>query len=277
MKMLTDTPEQVARQQAEIYLALPPERKLAVIDSMYRSGRELADLGLRLRNPSATDRECLENWIRLTVPREYVQQLLEVAVDTPESAVQEVRFLARKLAALPAEVIIGGSVAGSMYTNPRHTQDADVSVEPFPGREEELVRLLEEDYFVSLSAVKSAVARRSTFNVIRKATTFKIDVFIQGSRSFDKASRERKRPLPTDFPGDTVVYVHSPEDIILQKLAWYRLGNEVSDRQWSDILGILRAQSAYLDSAYLNHWAADLQVDDLLVRAREELERQSQS
>jgi hypothetical protein len=274
--MLTDTPVEVAEQQAAIYRALPLARKLAIIDSMYRSGRELADLGLRLRNPDATTRECLENWVRLTIPAEHVEQLLEVVVDTPESAIQEVRHLARKLSAMQAEIVIGGSVAGSMYSSPRHTQDADVSLEPFPGREEELVRLLADDYVVSLPAVKSAVLRRSTFNVIRKATSFKIDVFIQGSRPFDLASRARRRPLPGDFPGDTVVYVHSPEDIVLQKLAWYRLGNEISDRQWADVLGILRMQRGRLDGEYMAHWAGELNVGDLLRRALGELETETQ-
>jgi hypothetical protein len=270
--MLTDTPSDVAEQQAALYRAMPLARKIAIIDGMYRSGRELADIGYRLRHPEATPRECLENWVRLTIPREHVDQLLEVVVDTPESAIQEVRHLARKLAAMNAELVIGGSVAGSMYSNPRHTQDADVSLEPFPGREEELVRLLSDDYVVSLPAVRSAVERRSTFNVIRKTTSFKIDVFIQGSRPFDRASRQRRRPLPAEFPGDAIVYVHSPEDIILQKLAWYRLGNEISDRQWTDILGILRMQRGHLDGDYLEHWAKELGVGDLLRRATEELD-----
>ena len=273
--MLTDTPVEVAEQQAAIYRALPLARKLAIIDSLYRSGRELADTGLRLRKPGATTRECLENWVRLTIPAEHVEQLLEVVVDSPESALQEVRHLARKLSAMQAEIVIGGSVAGSMYSSPRHTHDADISLEPFPSREETLVRLLEDDYVVSLAAVKSAVERRSTFNVIRKETSFKIDVFIQGNRPFDNASRARRRALPGDFPGDAVVYVHSPEDVVLQKLAWYRLGNEISDRQWADVLGILRTQRGQLDGEYMTHWVSELKVGDLLRRARCELETET--
>ena len=65
-------------------------------------------------------------------------------------------------------------------------------------------------------------------------------------------------------------YVASAEDIILAKLEWYRLGGEVSDRQWRDILGVLKVQAGRVDLDYLRHWAAELKVDDLLQRALKE-------
>ena len=64
----------------------------------------------------------------------------------------------------------------------------------------------------------------------------------------------------------TTVYVKSPEDTILRKLLWYRMGGEVSDRQWSDILGVLQVQGGRLDREYLAKWAAQLRVDDLLAQ-----------
>ena len=64
--------------------------------------------------------------------------------------------------------------------------------------------------------------------------------------------------------------IATAEDIILAKLEWYRLGNEVSERQWNDVLGLLRLQGAALDLAYLRSSAADLGIADLLDRARRE-------
>ena len=66
------------------------------------------------------------------------------------------------------------------------------------------------------------------------------------------------------------IYVTSPEDIVLAKLEWYRLGNEISDRQWMDILGVLRVKTGDLDLKYMHKWADELSVSDLLERALQE-------
>jgi hypothetical protein len=53
----------------------------------------------------------------------------------------------------------------------------------------------------------------------------------------------------------------------LNKLAWFRMGGEVSERQWNDVIGVLRVQANALDVPYLTHWAAVLGLADLLERA----------
>jgi hypothetical protein len=164
------------------------------------------------------------------------------------------------------EVVLGGSVAASMYAKPRYTQDADVSVRAFPGRESEVVRCLEDNYLVSLVAVQSAVAKRRTFNALNKTTTFKIDVFIPADRPFDLSAFARKRPVAPQIPSDAPLFVYSPEDVVLHKLAWFRLGNDVATQQLKDVVGILLVQRAAVDIVYLRQWATELGVTDLLER-----------
>ena len=67
--------------------------------------------------------------------------------------------------------------------------------------------------------------------------------------------------------GDSSIYIYSAEDIILQKLRWYRMGMGVSDRQWRDLLGVLKVQALRLDFEYLQHWGSYLELGDLLERA----------
>ena len=61
--------------------------------------------------------------------------------------------------------------------------------------------------------------------------------------------------------------VASPEDILLAKLEWYRMGGEVSERQWRDVIGVLRVQAGVLDVDYLQRMARELEVADLLEQA----------
>jgi len=66
--------------------------------------------------------------------------------------------------------------------------------------------------------------------------------------------------------------VLSPEDVVLAKLEWFRLGGEVSERQWRDVLGVMKTQQGILDVVYLREWAGRLEVADLLAQALEEMD-----
>ncbi|HTU91380.1 MAG TPA: hypothetical protein VMF69_14965 [Gemmataceae bacterium] len=163
---------------------------------------------------------------------------------------------------------VGGSWASSLLGKPRFTADADITVEPFLGNEAAFCAAFGEDYYVSLPMIQDAIRRRSSFNIIHWPSGFKVDLFIRKDRPFDASVLARRHvyPLPE---GQTFILV-SAEDIILLKLEWYRLGGGTSERQWSDILGVFQVQAGKLDQAYLDHWAADLGVSDLLQRARQE-------
>ena len=161
---------------------------------------------------------------------------------------------------------IGGSVASSLNGIPRLTIDVDLVTNLKLEHVRPLVRLLEAEYYIDEDAVRDAVKRRSSFNVIHLGSILKIDVFVAKSRVFDQEEFLRVQ-LKTLEGSDRPFYVASPEGTILNKLEWYRMGGEVSDRQWNDILGVLKVQGANLDMAYLQRWAVALKVSDLLERA----------
>ena len=66
---------------------------------------------------------------------------------------------------------------------------------------------------------------------------------------------------------DRCLYVHSPEDILLQKLHWFRLGGGTSERQWRDVVAIVLVQGSRLDRDYLSSVAERIGVTQLLQRA----------
>jgi hypothetical protein len=111
------------------------------------------------------------------------------------------------------------------------------------------------------------VAERRSFNLVHLATKFKIDIFVSPRRAFDRQAAMRARVEPLGDSDDAPqLPVATAEDIALAKLDWFRRGGETSERQWTDVIGILRV-SGNLDRAYLQRWAIALGVADLLDRA----------
>ncbi len=148
----------------------------------------------------------------------------------------------------------------------RATLDADLIADLHQEQVRPLVARLQIAYYIDEDMIRDAIRRRSSFNIIHLDTMLKVDVYIPKSRSFD---REELRRVQQEVlaEGTRPFYVASPEGTILNKLEWYKMGGEVSDRQWNDILGVLKVQGDHLDMAYLQRWAAVLQVTDLLERA----------
>jgi hypothetical protein len=161
---------------------------------------------------------------------------------------------------------IGGSVASSLYGLPRLTIDVDLVADLRLGHVRPLVKQLQTTYYIDEDMVRDAIRRHSSFNIIHQDTILKVDVFIPKSRLFDQEELHRVQSKVLEG-SDRTFFVASPEGTILNKLEWYRMGGEVSDRQWNDILGVLKVQGTNLDINYLQKWAANLNVTDLLERA----------
>ncbi|HEY5503581.1 MAG TPA: hypothetical protein VIK28_00375 [Sedimentisphaerales bacterium] len=161
---------------------------------------------------------------------------------------------------------LGGSMASSVYGTVRFTQDADITVEPFEPTAEKLFETLKADFYISSDTMYQALKNRGSFNIIHFATAFKIDVFIQTDNDFQKQMLSRGRKLRLGN-GDKEVSFVSPEDIILLKLDWFRQSGCASQRQWSDVQGVLTGQAKSLDFEYLKNWAKKLGLAELLVKA----------
>jgi hypothetical protein len=166
---------------------------------------------------------------------------------------------------------LGGSLASSLLGVPRATLNADIVADIEPDHVATLLRNLGDVWYADESAIREAIERRSSFNLIHYATAIKLDVFIPKRRKFEAGEFARARRIPVAADSDIQIPVCSIEDIVLAKLEWFRLGGEHSERQWSDILGVLRVNATTLDRCYLREGATDLMVTDLLERALESI------
>ena len=172
--------------------------------------------------------------------------------------------IAEKLSAAKIPFMLVGSVAASYHGHPRSTLDIDAVVD---ADEENLCRFalsLGPGYYVSEEAVRQAVRSRSVFNIIDEASGYKAAFIVRKNRPFSQT--EFKRRIRVRLL-DQVLDIASPEDVILAKLEWSKLGE--SERQWNDALQVARTQREHLDLHYLEKWAAELGVTELWNRMRE--------
>jgi len=162
---------------------------------------------------------------------------------------------------------VGGSLASSAFGVPRATLDVDIVADIKPEQVIKVSDLLKEEFYVDPDMIFEAIQRQSSFNLVHLETLFKIDVFSLKDRPFDRQAFSRRVEKIVSEDPSQALFFSTPEDIILYKLEWYRAGEEISDRQWGDVLGVLKVQGSELDWPYLRQWAAKLGVSDLLEKA----------
>jgi len=178
------------------------------------------------------------------------------------------RPVADALETLGVAYFIAGSLASATHGVPRASLDVDLVADLQTQHVEPLVALLADAYYVSEPLVRTAVRDRRSFNLIHLTSMFKVDVFVSKGRPVDREAQARARlEVIGQEPGARRYPVESAEDTVLSKLEWFRAGGEVSERQWLDVVGILRTQAHGLDEAYLERWAATIGVGDLFERA----------
>jgi hypothetical protein len=184
--------------------------------------------------------------------------------------VQVALIVAEALETCLVRYLVGGSLASAVGGEPRSTLDVDLVVELTENDIEPLVVALGDRFHVDADSLRRAVRERSSANIIHYETSTKVDLFIAGGTPLDRLQMDRRQRVRVSTNPERWLHVYTPEDIVLQKLRWYRMGNEASDRQWRDILGVILVQGERLDHAYLQDNADAFGVSDLLQRALSE-------
>jgi len=127
--------------------------------------------------------------------------------------------------------LVGGSLASSISGEPRSTLDVDIVVAMTDSDVATIVDGLRVEFDVDEHAVAPAVRERSSVNVFHRASAIKVDIFVMGGSPLDDEPMNRRQRVQVTADPDRYLYAYTPEDILLQKLRWFRMRHEISDRQ----------------------------------------------
>jgi hypothetical protein len=262
---------------AEMYLfglwkALTLTQKVNRLISWTKGCLELSLIGLKQRYPDASPSKLRYEFARVTLKSHFPDSIYQIIsqyhhtlmLTDPISLALDV---AEILNALDIPYLIGGSVASTLMGEMRATEDVDIVADLKIEKVVQLLQSLQPRFYVSENAVQDAVRYKRSFNLIDNESLGKVDIFILKDQPFPQIEFQRRRSQLVRQNPDQMLVLPTPEDIILQKLTWYRMTKNESQRQWRDVLGVLKLQGDRLDFEYLQKWALELELSDLLATA----------
>jgi hypothetical protein len=166
------------------------------------------------------------------------------------------RDLSDKFAQEGIAYMLTGSFAMNYYAQPRMTRDLDVVVQLTSQDADRVVHLFGTDYYVDIEAVRFAIARESSFNLIHLESVIKVDCIVQKKSAYRSLEFERRRQIKVQ---DFTTWIAGKEDLIISKLYWAR--DSRSETQLHDVKNLL---ATGYDAAYLKEWATALGLESLL-------------
>lgn len=251
---------------------LAPSQKAQRTSSFNLAIRRLAIAGIKNQYPNASSEQIRQEFVKRCLGAEWLFVLNhhpggELIIQEP---IELARHIADILEPLDIPYAVGGSVASSLLGKSRATQDLDLIIDISPDKAQQLLAAMQGEFYISESAISEAIASdnpSNSFNVIYLPSMEKADIFVLQDDPFSRSTMDRRQLYATADDPAKSIYIYSPEDIILQKLKWFRMNRRESEKQWRDVLGVMKIQGDTLDFEYLWRWAEPLDASTTIEQA----------
>lgn len=177
------------------------------------------------------------------------------------------RYVVRVLEELGLPYAVGGSIAASVYGEPRYTRDIDIVVSlPAEQVQSFVSRFPFPAFYVDADVARQASLEAGMFNIIHESG-LKVDIYIPDD-SIARSQIATARRL-TSADGVSASF-SGPEVLIIKKLQYYRMGE--MERHVRDIAAMLRVAGARIDRDRVTALAEQEGLSDLWRRVLQRLE-----
>lgn len=270
-----DTSPQAERVLIHLIRQAPMTKRFALVRSLTATTVQANMRNIQKQYPNAEQAEVAQTFLSYSQEQKFqvlVSSLRDQLNGRPNWMLQKpdvlavLQSLSEIFIELEMSYYIGGSLASSLYGMQQLTQDIDIIANLSLLQVPKLVAYLNRDYHFDEQAIRRATQMHTAFSILHLDTLLKVDIIAPQSRLFEQQANRKIQwhildPHYQPFP------LSSPEDLILIKLEQHKEAGILPDDQWNDILGVLKVQATNLDLAYLEKWATNLGIADILMQA----------
>jgi hypothetical protein len=252
--------------EADIYFfqkwrQLSLKQRIERFISHERGVKKLCLIGIKSRNRNSTIQEIRNLFTRAVLGEKFTPDFQPKGIKE-NMWIQDSISLAGELhqlfESINIDYYVSGGVASSIHGEPRSTRDLDLVIEVKPNQIDLLVKTLEASgYYCPAGAVEDLQrGLENMLNITHAETIANADIYITDNSPF--AISQMQRRILVDLDGIPAFWIASAEDTVLQKLRGGK--GSKSEKQWRDVLGIIKLQAETLDYGYLIEWAENLDL-----------------